>query len=77
MIIFCYGIFSLIRQFNQIKKNKKIESQRLVSLEDVLSDSSSSSLNETLNKSIKVSKYKDINNSKGEGESIEFQEFIN
>ena len=77
MVIFCYGLFSLIRQFNQIKKNKKIESQRLVSLEDILSDSSNSSLNESLNKSIKVSKYKDINNSKGEGESIEFQEFIN
>ena len=77
MVIFCYGLFSLIRQFNQIKKNKKIENQRLVSLEDILSDSSNSSLNESLNKSIKVSKYKDINNSKGEGESIEFQEFIN
>ena len=77
MIIFCWGLFSLIKQFNQIKKNKKIEKQRIVSLEDILSDSSSSSLNESLNQSFKASKYKDINNSKGEGESIEFQEFIN
>ena len=77
MIIFCFGLFSLIKQFNQIKRNKKIEKQRLVSLEDILSDSSSSSLNESLNKSFKVSKYKDINKSKGEYESIEFQEFIN
>jgi hypothetical protein len=77
MIILCFGLFSLIKQFNQIKRNKKIEKQRIVSLEDILSDSSSSSLNESLTQSVKVSKYKDINSSKGEGESIEFQEFIN
>jgi len=77
MTIFCWGLYSLIKQFNQIKKNKKIDKQRIVSLEDILSESSSSSLNESLNQSVKVSKYKDINNSKGEGESIEFQEFIN
>ena len=78
MLILFYGIFSLLRQFNQIKKNKKIDKQRIVSLEDILSDSSSS-LNENLNKINpgKNSNYKDINSPHGESESIEFQEIIN
>ena len=79
MLILFYGIFSLLRQFNQIKKNKKIDKQRIVSLEDILSDSSNSSLNESLNKKnpSKNSNYKDINGPHAESESIEFQEIIN
>jgi ankyrin repeat protein len=81
LLILFYGLFSLIRQFNQIKKNKKIDQQRILSLEDILSNSSSSSssLSESLNKSIEMnySSYKDINSSPEGTSSIEFQEINN
>ena len=81
LLILFYGLFSLIRQFNQIKKNKKIDQQRILSLEDILSNSSSSSssLSEGLNKSIEMnySSYKDINSSPEGTSSIEFQEINN
>lgn len=79
LLILFYGVFSLIRQFNQIKKNKKIDQQRIMSLEDILSNSSSSSLSESLNKSIEMnySNYRDINTSQGGSSSIEFQELNN
>ena len=79
ILILFYGVFSLIRQFNQINKNKKLDKQRILSLEDLLSNSSSSkNLTENLNKySMNYSKYKDINKSLQEASSIEFQEFYN
>jgi len=80
IILFC-GIFSLLRQFRNINKNRKIERQRILSLEDVLSNSSSSSsnssLSESLNKSILYSNYKDIKTSQEENLSIEFQDLNN
>ena len=79
LVLLC-GVFSLVRQFNQINRNRKIDKQRILSLEDLLSDSSSSkNLTENLNKSslMHYSKYKDINTSKLENSSIEFQEFYN
>ena len=81
LLILFYGFFSLIRQFNQIRKNKRIDQQRILSLEDILSNSSSSSssLSEGLNKSIEMnfSNYKDINSSPEGSSSIEFQEINN
>ena len=78
LIILSCGSFSLIRQFRNINKNRKIEKQRILSLEDVLSNSSDS-LSENLNNSIIMnnSNYKDINISKEENLSIEFQELNN
>lgn len=79
LLILFYGVFSLIRQFNQINKNRKIDKQRIFSLEDVLSNSSSKSMSESLNNSIimNYSNYKAINNSHGDNSSIEFQEIHN
>ena len=79
LLILFYGAFSLVRQFNQINKNRKIDKQRFFSLEDALSNSSSKSLTDNLNISMAMSysKYKDINSSKGENSSIEFQEIYN
>ena len=82
LLILFYGAFSLIRQFNQINKNRKIDKQRIFSLEDALSNSSNSSsksLTDNLNVSLAMSysKYKDINSSQGESSSIEFQEIYN
>ena len=77
LFIHVYGFCSIIRQFNQIHKNKKIDNQRILSLEDLLSSSSNLSLTENLNKSsvFKYSNYKDIG-SQGKNSSIEFKEII-
>ena len=77
LFIHVYGFCSIIRQFNQIHKNKKIDNQRILSLEDLLSNSSSLSFSENQNKPIefKYSNYKNIG-SQGKNSSIEFQEII-
>ena len=79
LVVLFWGLFSVVRYFNQIKKNRKIDKQRILSLEDVLSNSSSTSLSVSLNKSIAstYSNYHDIKVEGGSESSIEFQEIIN
>ena len=67
-----YGNVTLIRQIYLIRKNKKIEKEKIVSLEDFLSNSNNSLLSENLNK-----EDKDINANPNENQSIEFQEINN
>ena len=70
LFILFYGAYTLLKQIYMINKNKKIEKQKIVSLEDFLSNSSSSTLlSENSNKNDK-----DINTTPGESQSIEFQE---
>ena len=54
-----------------MRKNKKIEKQKVVSLEDFLSNSNTGLLNENLKED------KDINTTPGQSQNIEFQEIIN
>ena len=72
IIILLYGNVTLIRQIYLIRKNKKIEKEKIVSLEDFLSNSNNSLLSENLNK-----EDKDINANPNENQSIEFQEINN
>ena len=71
ILILFYGNVTIIRQIYLVRKNKKIEKEKIVSLEDFLSNSNNSSLNENLNK-----EDKDINTTPGENQSIEFQEIL-
>ena len=71
IIILLYGNLTLIRQIYLVRKNKKIEKQKVVSLEDFLSNSNTGLLNENLKED------KDINTTPGQSQNIEFQEIIN
>ena len=62
---------TLIRQIYLVRKNKKIEKQKIVSLEDFLSNSNTGLLNENSKED------KDINTTPGQSQNIEFQEIIN
>ena len=72
IIILLYGNVTIIRQIYLLRKNKKIDKEKIVSLEDFLTNSNNSLLNENLNK-----EDKDINATPNEIQSIEFQEFNN
>ena len=72
IIILLYGNVTIIRQIYLLRKNKKIEKEKIVSLEDFLTNSNNSLLNENLNK-----EDKDINAIPNESQSIEFQEINN
>ena len=72
IIILLYGNVTIIRQIYLLRKNKKIEKEKIVSLEDFLTNSNNSLLNENLNK-----EDKDINATPNESQSIEFQEINN
>ena len=72
IIILLYGNVTIIRQIYLLRKNKKIEKEKIVSLEDSLTNSNNSLLNENLNK-----EDKDINATPNEIQSIEFQEINN
>ena len=50
IIILLYGNVTIIRQIYLLRKNKKIEKEKIVSLEDFLTNSNNSLLNENLNK---------------------------
>ena len=71
IIILLYGNLTLIRQIYLVRKNKKIEKQKIVSLEDFLSNSNTGLLNENSKED------KDINTTPGQSQNIEFQEIIN
>ena len=71
LIFLFYGNFSLIRQFYLVRKNQKIEKEKIISLEDFLMNSNSGLINDNENK-----KEKDINVTPGENQSIEFQEIL-
>ena len=72
IIILLYGNVTIIRQIYLLRKNKKIDKEKIVSLEDFLTNSNNSLLNENLNK-----EDKDINAIPNESQSIEFQEINN
>ena len=72
IIILLYGNVTIIRQIYLLRKNKKIDKEKIVSLEDFLTNSNNSLLNENLNK-----EDKDINATPNEIQSIEFQEINN
>ena len=72
IIILLYGNVTIIRQIYLLRKNKKIDKEKIVSLEDFLTNSNNSLLNENLNK-----EDKDINATPNESQSIEFQEINN
>ena len=72
IIILLYGNATIIRQIYLLRKNKKIDKEKIVSLEDFLTNSNNSLLNENLNK-----EDKDINATPNESQSIEFQEINN
>ena len=71
LIILFYGNIYLIRQFYLVRKNQKIEKEKIISLEDFLMNSNSDLNNDKGNK-----KEKDINVTPGENQSIEFQEIL-
>ena len=66
-----YGNIYLIRQFYLVRRNQKIEKEKIISLEDFLMNSNSGLINDNENK-----KEKDINVTPGENQSIEFQEIL-
>ena len=72
LVILFYGDLTLIRQIYLVMKNKKIEQEKIVSLEDFLLNS-----NSNLIKDKKNNDGKDINTTPGENQSIEFQEINN
>ena len=72
LVILFYGNLTLIRQIYLLIKNKKIEQEKIVSLEDFLLNSNSSLINDKKNND-----GKDINTTPGENQSIEFQEINN
>ena len=72
IIILLYGNVTIIRQIYLIRKNKKIEKEKIISLEDFLTNSNNTLLSENLNK-----ENKDINTTPNENQTIEFQEINN
>ena len=54
-----------------VRRNQKIEKEKIISLEDFLMNSNSDLINDKGNK-----KEKDINITPGENQSIEFQEIL-
>ena len=72
IVVLLFGDLTLIRQIYFVIKNKKIEREKIVSLEDFLLNSNSNLINEKINK-----EEKDINITPGENQSIEFQEIKN
>ena len=73
IMILLYGNVTIIRHIYLIRKNRKIEEEKIVSLEDFLANSNNSSfLVENLNK-----EDKDINTTPNESKVIEFQEIKN
>ena len=69
-----YGSVNLIRQIYLVRKNKKIEEEKIVSLEDFLLSSNSGLINDKFKGD---KERKDINNKTTENQSIEFQEINN
>ena len=74
LIILLYGSVNLIRQIYLVRKNKKIEEEKIVSLEDFLLNSNSGLINDKFKGD---KERKDINNKTAENQSIEFQEINN
>ena len=72
LIILFYGNANLIKQIYLVRKNKKIEEEKIVSLEDFLLNSNNGLINDKEGK-----ERKDINTNLGENQSIEFQEINN
>ena len=72
LLILFYGIIMLIQQFNQVIKNKIIDTKKITTLEELLMDSSgSNSKVKEINEKSDINKYRKLS---GEGNAIEFQQ---